>query len=67
MIEFTEDKIIKNGMSFKVNYKIDKDKVEVNMKVGLIESPIGEVYYIKDKNTIIEQTLLGQKVLKRMQ
>lgn len=67
MIEFTEDKIIKLGMSYKVNYEVYKDKVEVKMKAGFVESPIGEIYYIKDKNTIIEQTILGQRILKRIE
>lgn len=65
--EFTEEKIIRHGMSMKVNYKIYKDKVEIKPVIGFIESDIGEVYYIRDKNTIIENGIFGQKILKRIQ
>lgn len=66
IIEFTKDKVIKQGMSYKVNYEIYNDKVEVKIKIGMIESPIGEVYYIKDKNTIIEQSMFGQRLLNKI-
>lgn len=66
IIEFTKDKIIKQGMSYKVKYEIYKDKVDVKMQIGMIESPVGEVYYIHDKNTIIEPTIFGNRMLKRI-
>lgn len=67
VIEFTEKKIIRHGMSMKVNYEIYKDKVEIKPVIGFIESDIGEVYYIRDKNTIIENGVFGQRILKRIQ
>ena len=67
IIEFTEEKIIRHGMSMKVNYEIYKDKVEIKPVIGFIESDIGEVYYIRDKNTIIENGIFGQRILKRIQ
>lgn len=67
IIEFTEEKIIRHGMSMKVNYEIYKDKVEIKPVIGFIESDIGEVYYIRDKNTIIENGIFGQRILKKIQ